>query len=335
MKALTHTQYGSPDVLRVTDVEKPVPGEGEVLIRIHASSINPADWHYVTGLPYLVRLTSGLRKPKNPIRGLDLAGTVEAVGPAVTRFSVGDSVFGEVGGAYAQFVAVSETRVEPMPSNLTFAQAAAVPVAGLTAIQGLQKHGGLSPDDVNRDPADRKKVLIIGASGGVGHFAVQIAKVWGAEVTGVCSTKNLDLVRSIGADRVIDYTVEDCTAGPDRYDIVFDFAAAHSMASIRRVLADDAVYLPCTDRVGGPALGPIPWTAKRFFRSILPGSNFSVKVFVAAQTTDDMAALTELIESGAVTPILDPTVYDLAKVPDGLRAQEQGHARGKKSVEIS
>lgn len=339
MKALTHARYGNPDVLEVTEVERPRPKDNEVLVRIHSSSINPADWHYVTGLPYFMRLTVGLRTPKVQIPGLDLAGVVEEVGQAVTRYSPGDRVFGEVGSAYAQYVAVPETKVEPMPANLSFAEAAAVPVAGLTAIQGLRNQGGLTEKTGNGHGSNGPmKVLVNGASGGVGHFAVQIAKAYGAEVTGVCSTKNLDLVKSLGADRVIDYTVEDYTSGSDRYDIVFDFAASHPLASIRRVLADGAVYLPCSDRVGGKTLGPVLWTVKMitggFFYSKFTSSNFKVKMFLAEQTAEDMAMLTELLESGAMKPVLEATIYPLANVPDGLRAQAGGHARGKKSVTI-
>ena len=338
MKALTQSRYGNPDVLKVTEVATPVPEADEVLVKIHASSINPADWHYVTGLPYFMRLTSGLRAPKKPIPGLDLAGTVEAVGAAVTRFVPGDNVYGEVGSAYAEYVAVPETKVEPMPSNLSFAEAAAVPVAGLTAIQGLRDHANLTeetgPVGSSDQPGSPMRVLINGASGGVGHFAVQIAKAYGAEVTGVCSTKNLELVRSLGADRVIDYTVEDYTATGDRYDVVFDFAANYPLSSIRRVLADGAVYLPCSDRVGGKSFGPVGWMIKVMVGGLLGRSKFSVKFLLAEQTPHDMTMLTELLEAGAIRPVLDPNSYHLDQVPDGLRAQTEGHATGKKSVLI-
>ena len=336
MKALTQERYGNPDVLRLSEVATPTPTGDEVLVKIHASSINPADWHYVTGLPYLVRLSAGLRKPKNPTPGLDLAGTVEAVGPDATRFAVGDRVFGEVGAAYAEYLAVPEHKVEPMPVNVSFAEAAAVPVAGLTALQGLRDHGGLTPETgkAGGRGGQQMRVLINGASGGVGHFAVQIAKAYGAEVTGVCSSKNLELVRSIGADHVVDYTVEDYTAATEPYDIVFDFAASHSIAEIRRVMHDGSVYLPCTDRVGGKALGPLPWTAKMMFGARFGKPSIKTKVFVAAQKHEDMAELTNLIERDVVTPILDPRPYTLEQVPLGLQDQAGGHARGKKSVVI-
>lgn len=338
MKALTQSRYGNPDVLEVTEVDQPVPGADEVLVKIHASSINPADWHYVTGLPYFMRLMTGLRTPKDPIPGLDLAGTIEAVGAAVTRFKPGDQVYGEVGSSYAEYVAVPETKVEPMPTNLTFAEAAAVPVAGLTAIQGLRKHANLTeetgPVGSSVEPGTPMRVLINGASGGVGHFAVQIAKAYGADVTGVCSTRNLDLVKSLGADRVIDYTVEDYTTTGDRYDIVFDFAANRPLSAVRKILANGAVYLPCSDRVGGKGIGPVAWMVKLMVGGLLGRSKFSVKTFLAEQTPEDMAMLTELLESGAIRPVLDPNSYHLGQVPDGLRAQAEGHAAGKKSVLI-
>ncbi|MEM7323306.1 MAG: NAD(P)-dependent alcohol dehydrogenase [Actinomycetota bacterium] len=333
MKALTYTRYGNPDVLQLSEVDRPTPKDNEVLVKIHASSINPADWHYVTGLPYFMRLTAGLRRPKDPIPGLDLAGTVEAVGPTATRFAPGDRVYGEVGSAWAEYAALPETKLEPTPSNLSFAEAAAVPVAGLTAIQGLRNHGNLTEETGPGDGAGPKRVLINGASGGVGHFAVQIAKAYGAHVTGVCSTRNLDLVRSLGADRVIDYTVDDYTELGDRYDIVFDFAANRPLSAIRRVLADDAVYLPCSDRVGGKSFGPVRWMLGNMIAGKLR-SGFSVKFLLAEQTHEDMSMLTELCESGAVRPILDKESYELATVADGLRAQETGRAAGKKSVVI-
>lgn len=338
MKALTQSRYGNPDVLSVTEVATPVPEADEVLVKIHASSINPADWHYVTGLPYFMRLTSGLRTPKKPIPGLDLAGVVEAVGGAVTRFKPGDKVYGEVGSCYAEYIAVPESKVEPMPSNLSFAEAAAVPVAGLTAIQGLRNHGNLTeetgPVGSADAPGSPMRVLINGASGGVGHFAVQIAKAYGAEVTGVCSTKNIELVRSLGADRVLDYTVDDYTATGDRYDIVFDFAANYPLSSIRRVLADGAAYLPCSDRVGGKLLGPMAWMIKMMVGGLTARSKFSVKFLLAEQTPHDMTMLTELLGSGAVRPVLDPISYHLDQIPEGLQAQTTGHAAGKKSVLI-
>ena len=285
-----------------------------------------------------MRFTTGLRTPKKPIPGLDMAGTVEAVGPAVTRFTPGDRVYGEVGSCYAEYVAIPESKAEPMPSNLTFAEAAAVPVAGLTAIQGLRDHANLTeetgPSGSLDQPGSPMRVLINGASGGVGHFAVQIAKAYGAHVTGVCSTRNLELVRSLGADRVIDYTVEDYTATGDRYDVVFDFAANYPLSSIRRVLADGAAYIPCSDRVGGKFFGPLAWMVKMMVGGLTARSKFSVKFLLAEQTPHDMTMLTELLESGAIRPVLDPTSYHLDQGPDGLRAQTTGHAAGKKSVLI-
>jgi NADPH:quinone reductase-like Zn-dependent oxidoreductase len=228
MKAIVYDKYGEPDVLELREVDKPVVKDDEVLVRVHAVSVNPADWHLLTGTPYVMRMAVGLSKPKNKILGLDMAGRVEAVGSNVTRFRPGDEVFGEHSGAYAEYVDVSEDGIALKPANLTFEQAAAVPVAGVTALQGLRDKGQIQPGH---------KVLIIGASGGVGTFAVQLAKSFGADVTGVCSTRNVDMVRSIGADQVIDYTQEDFTRSGRRYDLIFELAGTRSLADCRRALA--------------------------------------------------------------------------------------------------
>ena len=233
MKAIVYHNYGSPDVLRLEEIEKPVPNDNQVLVRVRAASVNPLDWHYMEGTPYFVRLLTGLRKPKDTRLGVDVAGQVEAVGRNVTQFKPGDEVFGACRGAFAEYACTSESALVMKPDNVTFEQAASVPVAALTALQGLRDKGQIQPG---------QKVLINGAAGGVGTFAVQIAKSFGADVTGVCSTRNVDMVRSIGADRVIDYTREDFTKSGQRYDLIFDCVGNHSLSACRRVLNPKGIY---------------------------------------------------------------------------------------------
>src|SRR5215207_1510320 len=240
MKAIVQDDYGSPDVLELQEIARPVVKDDEVLVRVRAASANPADWHFMRGLPYIMRAQSGLGKPKNSLLGRDIAGQVEAVGKDVTRFRPGDEVFAEVGeGGFAEYASVSESFLVLKPANLTFEQAAAVPLAALTALQGLRDAGQVQPE---------QKVLIIGASGGVGTFGVQIAKSFGADVTGVCSARNLELVRSIGADRVIDYAREDFTKSGQLYDVILDCHATHSLSALRRALQPRGIYVG----VGGP-----------------------------------------------------------------------------------
>src|SRR5436190_7719212 len=235
MKAIVHRCYGSPDVLRFEDIEKPTPADDQLLVKVHAASVNPLDWHYMRGTPYLVRTDSGFGKPEDPRLGVDFAGTVEAVGKNVKRFKPGDEVFGGRDGAFAEYVTVREERAVVLkPANVTFEQAASVPVAGITALQALRDKGAIQAG---------QKVLINGASGGVGTFAVQIAKTLGADVTGVCSTRNLDLVKSLGADRVIDYTKEDFTNSPERYDVLVDNVANRSLSECRRVIKPNGRYV--------------------------------------------------------------------------------------------
>ena len=245
MKAIVYYNYGSPNVLKFEELEKPVAGDNEVLIRVRAASVNPYDWHFMRGTPYIVRIQAGLRKPKNTRLGVDVAGQVEAVGRNVTQFKTGDEVFGTCKGAFAEYACASESAVAMKPDNVTFEQAAAVPIAGFTALQGLRL-GGLG-DKGKIQPG--QKVLINGAAGGVGTFAVHISKSFGADVTGVCSTRNVDMVRSIGADRVIDYTQEDFTKSGQRYDLLFDCIGNHSFSACRRVLNPKGIYIP----VGGPS----------------------------------------------------------------------------------
>ena len=315
MKAIVYRRYGSADVLECEEIEKPSPGDDEVLIKVRAASVNPFDWHFMRGTPYFLRIIAGLRKPKNPQLGVDVAGQVEAVGRNVTEFKPGDEVFGSCRGSFAEYARTSESAVATKPSNVTFEQAASVNVAALTALQGLRDKGHIQPG---------QKVLINGAAGGVGTFAVQIAKAFGANVTGVCSTTNVDLVRSIGADGVIDYTREDFTEGTQRYDLIFDLVATHSSPAYRRVLTPNGICV----------LGGGPTTVRAILISafqVLVLSRFvsqSFVMFVAKPNKKDLTTLGELMASGKVTPVIDRR-YALTEVPQAIRYLEEGHARGK------
>ena len=317
MKAAVYTRYGSPDVVQIKDVEKPVPKDNEVLIEVRAASVNPLDWHFMRGTPYFVRILAGLRKPKITRLGVDVAGQVEAVGRNVTQFKPGDAVFGSCRGAFAEYVCTSESTLVMKPDNVTFEQAASAPVAAFTVLQGLRDKGQIQPG---------QKVLINGAAGGVGTFAVQIAKSFGADVTGVCSTRNVDMVRSIGADRVIDYTREDFTKSGQRYDLIFDSVGNHSLLACRRVLNPKGIYIA----VGGPSgrwmIGPL---ARAIAAPVL--SRFvSQKLFMvmAKPSQEDLAIMHELMETGKVTSVIDKR-YRLSEVPEAIRYLEEGHARGK------
>ena len=325
MKALVYDTYGAPaDVLQLREVERPVVADDEVLVRVHATSVNPVDWHTLTGDPYIARLQAGLRKPKSGALGVDYAGTVEAVGAGVTRFQPGDEVFGGKNGAFAEYVCVrAERAVLPKPANVTLEQAAAVPVAALTALQGLRDKGKLQAGH---------KVLINGASGGVGTFAVQIAKSFGAEVTGVCSTRNVDIVQSIGADHVIDYTQEDFTRSGQRYDLMLDIAGNRSWSECTRVLADKATLVV----VGGPKggnhwLGPLGHFAGVWLASLV-GSR-RVVLFIAKFNKADLVLLAQLLEAGTMTPVIDRR-YTLSEVPDALMYLGDGHAQGKVVIAV-
>jgi NADPH:quinone reductase-like Zn-dependent oxidoreductase len=318
MRAVLQRTYGSPDLLQLGEIEKPTPEEGEVLVRVRAASVNPADWHTITGVPLIARLGSGLRRPKTAACGIDYAGTVEAVGAGVTRFAPGNEVFGGRTGAFADYlVARVDRAIAPKPENITFSQAAAVPVAALTALQGLRDKGRLEAG---------QKVLVNGASGGVGTFAVQIAKALGAEVTGVCSTRNVDVVSLLGADRVVDYTQEDFTRGGDRYDLMLDVAGNRSWADCKRVLADRAHVVivggPKTNRVIGPFAGIV---GKKLVT--LVGVR-SVAFFIAKLNGDDLETMRELLASGKVTPVVDRE-YPFAEIREALGYLGDGHARGK------
>ncbi len=317
MKAIVYCDYGSPDVLKLEDVEKPVPGDDQVLIRVRGASVNPLDWHYMRGTPYVARLDVGLRKPKVTRLGVDFAGTVEAVGRNVTQFKPGDEVLGAKTGAFAEYVSVREDRALVVkPANLTFEQAAAVPVAAITALQGLRDKGKLQPG---------QKVLINGASGGVGTFAVQIAKSFGADVTGVCSTRNVEMVRAIGADRVIDYTREDFTRSGQRYDLILDNVGNHSLLECRRALNPKGRYI----MVGGPAgrwIDPLPRALDALVLSRFVSQDMGM--FLAELNKKDLTVLRDLMQAGKVTPVIDRR-YTLSDVPAAIRYLEEGHARGK------
>jgi NADPH:quinone reductase-like Zn-dependent oxidoreductase len=317
MKAAVCTRYGPPDVVQIKDVEKPVPKDDEVLIKVRAASLNPADWHMKRGKPYIMRLMTGLRKPKDTRLGFDVAGQVEAVGRNVTQFKPGDEVFGSCRGAFAEYSCASESALVKKPHNVTFEQAAAVPLAAYTALQGLRDKGKLQPG---------QKVLINGAAGGVGTFTVQIAKWFGADVTGVCSTRNVDMVRSIGADRVIDYTQEDFTKNGQSYDLIFDLVANHSLTAARRALEPKGIY------VGAGVLGRASLTGilTRLIAAPLLSRFVSQKVvmLLARRSKEDLVVMHELMKSGKVTPVIDKC-YSLSQVPEAIRYLEEKHARGK------
>jgi NADPH:quinone reductase-like Zn-dependent oxidoreductase len=323
MKALTRTAYGLPDVVELAEIEKPAPADDEVLVRVRSASVNPVDWHELTGTPYLVRLQEGIRRPKSGRLGVDFAGTVEAVGASITRFQTGDEVFGGKHGAFAEYVVVREDRaVVAKPARLSFEQAAAVPVAAVTALQGLRDKGQLQAG---------QKVLVNGASGGVGTFAVQIAKALGAEVTGVCSPKNVDAVRALGADRVVDYTREDFTRDGVRYDLLLDIAGSRSWSECRRVLARDARLVV----VGGPKNNRLVGPASHMVKLVLAskGRSQTVVVFLAKLNREDLEVLRELLEAGSVTPVIDRR-YDLGEVPEALAYLGKGHAKGKVVIAV-
>ena len=324
MKAIVYYNYGSPDVLKCEEIEKPTAGDNEVLIRVRAASVNPFDWHFMRGTPYFVRILAGLRKPKVTRLGVDVAGQVEAVGRNVTQFKPGDEVFGACRGAFAEYACTSESALAMKPDNVTFEQAASVPIAALTAVQGLRL-GGLG-DKGQIQPG--QKVLINGAAGGVGTFAVQIAKSFGADVTGVCSTRNVDMVRSIGADRVIDYTQEDFTKSGQRYDLLFDCVGNHSLLACRRVLNPKGIYIPVGGEGGRWMIGPLARSITALVLSRFVSQKL-VAFFLARLSKDgDLAILRELMKAGKVTPVIDKR-YRLSEVPEAIRYLEEGHARGK------
>jgi NADPH:quinone reductase-like Zn-dependent oxidoreductase len=313
MQAIVQDSYGSTEVLRTRDIAVPEIGANEVLVRVHAASIHVGDWILMTGSPFVMRFATGLRKPKNPVPGTDFAGTVEAVGADVTRYRPGDDVFGWGAGAFAEFAHASEDQLVSKPSDLTFEQAAAIGVSASTALQLLRDDGAVKPG---------QKVLINGASGGVGTFAVQIAKALGAEVTGVTSTKNVEMVRSIGADHVIDYTQNDFTTGTERYDLILDNVGNHSMAQTRRALTPNGTLI---SNGGGHAGGKLGRTVRAMLASMVVRQQASPTV--KTQNHDDLVALKDLVEAGKVMPVIDRT-YSLTDASTAIGHVAAGHARG-------
>ena len=323
MKAIVQSEYGSADVLEFKDIAAPVAGENDVLVRVQAAGCGPDVWHLMTGKPYFARLVVGFRRPKISVRGWDVAGRVEAVGSAVTAFRPGDEVMGNVEGSFAELAIARPDKIVPKPSRLTFEQAAAGPISGVTALQALRDQGEVRPG---------QKVLIIGAAGGVGSFAVQIAKAFGAEITGVCSTTKADLVRSIGADDVIDYTSEDFADGAHRWDLIVDTAGRRPLSRLRRALTPKGILVI----VGGDGGGP--WTGG-FFRGVLRAPLMSLFVgqrlggLNAKVNQGDLRTLGELIEAGKVTPLIDRT-YPLIEAPEAIRYLERGHPGGKVVITV-
>ena len=311
MKAIVQNEYGSPDVLELKEVDKPEVKENDVLVRVNTAAINAGDYFSVSGSPWLARLTVGFPKPKNYILGWDVAGCVEAVGMKVTQFQPGDEVFGACNHTFAEYVSADADNFAMRPANLTFEQAAAVPTAALTALQGLRDVGKVQTG---------QKVLINGASGGVGTFAVQIAKSFGAEVTGVCSTRNVGMVRSIGADHVIDYTKEDFTQSGQRYDLILDNVANRSFSDLRRSLTPQGIILPNSGH------GGMGYVIKAFVLSAFMRQQG--RPYVSSQNSKDLVILKELIESGKITPVIDRT-YPLSETPEALGYVGEGHAKGK------
>lgn len=321
MKAIIYTHYGPPAVLQFKEVPVPALTDGEVLIKVHATSVNPLDWHFMRGEPWLLRLMMGLRKPKDTRLGVDVAGQVEAVGRNVTQFKPGDEVFGVGRGAWAEYVCSREDQLALKPADLSFEEAAAVPVAAITALQGLHDQGRIQPGC---------KILVDGASGGVGAFAVQIAKSFGAEVTAVCSTRKEDTARAIGADHVIDYTGEDFTQSAQRYDLILGVNAYHSLFSYRRALSEDGVYV----KAGGRATLPAMLLDPLLSLILSAVGRKKMRGFIAKVTKPDLLLLKGLVEEGKLVPVIDRS-YPLSNVAEAVRYLEEGHARGKVVITVA
>jgi NADPH:quinone reductase-like Zn-dependent oxidoreductase len=321
MKAAVRHEYGPPDVVRIEQIDKPLPEDNQVLIKVRAAAVNPLDWHYMEGTPYILRLMGvGFMRPKDPRMGVDVAGVIESVGKNVTKFKPGDAVYGVGDSAYAEYSPAPADKIALKPDDVTFEQAAAVPIAGITALQGLRDTGHLKAG---------QKVLINGASGGVGTFAVQIAKAYGAEVTAVCSTRNVELVRSLGADHVIDYTKEDFAQGNQQYDLIYDNVADRPLLSFRHLLTPTGIYVLIGG--GGPGesrafLGPVRNIIKAGVLSWFVKHKFFT--FLASINTPDLMVLNKMMEAKTVTPVIDRT-YPLSEAAAAMRYVEAGHARGK------
>jgi NADPH:quinone reductase-like Zn-dependent oxidoreductase len=322
VKAIVQDRYGSAEVLERRDIDKPEMGEDDVLLRVLAASVFIGDWHIMTGLPYVFRMANGLRAPKARVRGQDVAGRVEAVGTSVTGFQPGDEVFGTCGGSFAEYAIARPEKLAPKPANLTFEQSATVPITGSTALQGLRDAGRIRPGQT---------VLIIGAAGGVGSFAVQIAKAFGARVTGVCSTGQVDLVRSIGADDVVDYTRDDFAETGQRYDLMLDTAGNRSVSHLRRALSPRGTLVIGGGEGGGRWFGGIDRQLRALMLSPFVSQNLGT--FIGKPNGKDLVVLKELIEAGKVTPVIGST-YPLSEVPAAIRDLEKGHGRGKVVITI-
>jgi NADPH:quinone reductase-like Zn-dependent oxidoreductase len=323
MKAIVQDTYGSTDVLELRDIGQPEIADDEVLIRVHAAGVDRGVWHLMTGLAYPIRLAGyGLRAPKTPVPGMDLAGVVTRVGSNVTRFQPGDEVFGIGKGTFAEYARAPENKLAPKPANLTFEQAAAVAISGLPALQGLRDHGRIQPG---------QRMLIIGASGGMGTFAVQLGKAFGADVTAVCSTAKADMVRSIGADHVIDYTREDFADGQRRYDLILDIGGNSPLSRLRRALTPTGTLVIAGGETGGKWLGGTDRQLRALMLSRFTGQKLTT--FVSKENHEDMLFLAELIEAGKITPVIDRT-YPLAQAPQAIDYLTQGHARGKVVITI-
>jgi NADPH:quinone reductase-like Zn-dependent oxidoreductase len=317
MKAIVQNGYGSSDVFALKEVDRPVIKDNDVLVRVHSAALHAGDVFFMRGVPYMVRMSAGWPKPKNYVPGFDVAGYVEAVGKNVKQFKSGDEVFGAGRNTCAEFVCTKEKNLLPKPTNLTLEQAAAVPTSALSALQGLRDAGKVQPG---------QKVLINGASGGVGTFAVQIAKAFGAEVTGICSTRNLDLVRSLGANHVIDYTQEDFTQGGQRYDLILDQVANHPLSDCRRALNTQGTHIPNSGHSG------LGYIIKAFISSMFVRQQG--RPYISVPKNEDLAVLKELVESGKVTPVIDRT-YPLSDTPEAFRYLDEGHARGKVVITVT
>jgi NADPH:quinone reductase-like Zn-dependent oxidoreductase len=320
MKAIVYHDYGSPDVLRLEEIEKPVPNDNQLLIKVRAVSVNPLDWHFMEGIPYVGRpLAFGFLKPEVTRLGVDYAGTVEAVGRNVTEFKPGDEVYGNKFGAFAEYVVATDKALALKPANLTFEQAASLPVAAITALQALRDHGKIQPG---------QKVLINGASGGVGTFAVQIAKSFGADVTGVCSGRNAEMVKALGADHVIDYTKEDFTRRAERYDLILDNVGSQPLSGFRRVLTPTGKYIV----IGGGGVNDSRWAGPMIgvtkLMILRPLVSQEMKMMLAEMNRKDLTVLAELVQAGKVKPVIDRT-YPFNQLPEAMRYLEEGHARGK------
>lgn len=324
MKAVVYYQYGGPEVLQIAEVARPVPADNEVLVKVAAASINPFESHFMRGTPYMIRPMSGWRAPKRYRLGVDFAGTIAATGKSVTRFKVGDRVFGAADGALAEYLTLPEVDTFALiPPNVSFEQAAAVPIAGMTALQALRDEAKVRPGE---------KILVNGASGGVGTFAVQIAKSMGAEVTGVCSTRNLAMVTALGADHVIDYTREDFTKGSERYDLILDNVGSHSLLQYRRALRHDGRLVIVGGTSGDALLGPMEAPVRALFLRPFISQKMSM-VMASVNKRDDYAVMSDLMQSGKVTPVVDQH-FPMDHVQEAMRYLETGHARGKVVIDI-